>query len=166
MAKSVIDKEPKAKALYHAGKSLEQIKAKTGISKTTLIAWKTKYNWGEKGQALPELERKESAKLESEAEKHGITKARVFAKIAELIDAKSLAVITTQGAVSLAPMLPSAKVADGKGDFMGIQYDVVPDRKTQIEATKIAVDTLSMKKIQVDPSDEFRSFFSGLKGDK
>jgi hypothetical protein len=164
VAASTKDKEPKAKALYHAGKSLEQIRVKTGVSKTTLIAWKTRYNWGEKGQALPELERIEASKLESEAEKHGINKARVFAKIAELIDAKSLAVITTQGAVSLAPMLPSATVAKGKGEFMGIQYNVVPDRKTQIEATKLASDVLGMKKMQVDPSDEFRSFFTGLKG--
>lgn len=166
MAKSVLDKEPQAKALWHAGKSLTQIKEKTGVSKMTLVKWKEKYNWGIKGANLPELERKAEVKLEKEAERHGITKAKVFAKIAEHIDAASLAVITTQGAVSLAPMAPGQQVKGGKGEFMGIQYDVVPDRKTQAKAIDQAISILGMAKVQVDATDEFRNFFSGLKGNK
>ncbi len=141
MAKSVLDKEPQAKALYHAGKSLTQIRAKTGVSKMTLLAWKAKYNWGEKGQALPELERKEAAKLESEAEKAGLKKAVVAAKILSLMSAEKHIV------------------------FNG-ELKKVSDNGAQVSATSLAADVLGMKKIQVDPSDEFRSFFSGLKGDK
>lgn len=166
VAKSKLSKEPQAKALWYAGQSLQKIKEKTGISKVTLLKWKEKYNWSEKGTDLPKLERIEAAKIESEAERHGITKAKVFAKIAEHIDAASLAVITTQGAVSLAPMTPGQQVEGGKGEFMGIRYDVVPDRKTQAKAIDQAIAILGMAKVQVDATDEFRSFFSGLKGNK
>jgi uncharacterized protein YjcR len=141
MAKSVLDKEPQAKALYHAGKSLTQIKAKTGVSKVTLLKWKAQYNWGIKGEALPELERKEAVKLEAEAERHGVTKAKVFAKVGQLMDAENSILVNDKQVKT-------------------------PDNRIQLGATSLAADILGMKKLVVDPSDEFRSFFSGLKGSK
>lgn len=142
MAKSVLDKEPQAKALYHAGKSLTQIKAKTGVSKVTLLKWKAQFDWGEKGKALPELERKEAVKLEAEAERNGVTRGKVFAKVAELMDAQ-------------------------KTEFYkGVKVCTVTDNGTRLGATSLAADLLGMKKLVVDPSDEFRAFFGGLKAAK
>lgn len=154
----------KARVLYEAGQSLREVAQAVGTSFTSVKLWAKKEAW-QKGKAAPKIAQKEEAALEAEAERHGITKGKVFAKIAELIDAKSVAVITTQGAVSLCPMLPGAKVgADGKAGFMGIQYDVVPDRKTQGEMTKLAADVLGMKKVEVDAGEGFRSFFQSLRG--
>lgn len=142
MAKSVLPKEPEAKALYHAGKSLEEIRSKTGVSKPTLLKWKKDFNWGKKGQALPELERIEAAKLEKERERRGLTKARVEAKVISLMDAQKTVF------------------------HQGIPMATVEDNGTQLGATSLAADILGMKKLQVDPSEEFRAFFSGLKAGK
>lgn len=138
----------KAKAAYEAGESLRAISSDLGVNFQTVQHWSKKEGWV-KGKSQSKLEQRESAALEAEAERHGITKARVLAKLGELIDAQSVAVITTQGAVSLCPMPAGSKVTRGKADFMGIQYDVVPDRKSQIEVTKIAADVLGMKKLDI-----------------
>jgi Putative ATPase subunit of terminase (gpP-like) len=141
----------RARALYEAGQSLNQIASELDLDRKSVMGWSKKGSWI-KGKAGPKLDRKAEVALEAEAERHGITKAKVFAKIAELIDAKSVAVITTQGAVSLCPMLPNAKAdKDGKAEFMDILYDVVPDRKTQGEMTKLAADVLGMKKQTESP---------------
>jgi hypothetical protein len=155
----------RARVLYEAGQSLREVAQAVGTSFTSVKLWAKKEAWT-KGKSAPKIAQREEAALEAEAERHGITKGKVFAKVAELIDAKSLAVITTQGAVSLAPMLPDAKVTKGKGDFMGIQYDVVPDRKTQMEAAKLAADVLGMKKevVTINPSDEMRKLWALAKG--
>lgn len=146
----------KARTAYEKGDSLRTIAADLNIAFTSVKNWAKTEGWI-KGKSASKLAQKEEAALEAEAERHGITKGKVLAKVAELIDAKSLAVITTQGAVSLAPMLPTAKVTQGKGDFMGIQYDVVPDRKTQMEAAKLAADVLGMKKAGLDITTGGRS---------
>jgi len=147
----------KARALYEAGHSLNDIAKELDLDRKSVLAWSKKEGWI-KGRKGPELDRKAEEALEAEAARHGVTKGKVLAKVAELIDAKSLAVITTQGAVSLAPMLPDAKVSEkGKGDFMGIQYDVVPDRKTQMEAAKLAADVLGMKRSHLDITSNGRS---------
>lgn len=146
----------KAKTAYEAGDSLRTIAADLNIAFTSVKNWAKTEGWI-KGKAASKLAQKEEAALEAEAERHGITKGKVFAKIAELIDAKSVAVITTQGAVSLCPMLPGAKVTDGKAGFQGIQYDVVPDRKTQGEMTKLAADVLKMKGAHLDLTTNGRS---------
>lgn len=147
----------RAKALYEGGKgSFREVAQAVGTSFTSVKLWAKKDGW-QKGKAAPKIAQREEAALEAEAERHGITKAKVFQKIAELIDAKSVAVITTQGAVSLCPMLPDAKTEKGKADFRGIQYDVVPDRKTQGEMTKLAADVLGMKKTHVDLTTGGRS---------
>jgi len=139
----------KAKALYEAGESARSISKSLQVARNTLAEWISSGAW-EARKTEPKLIRKEQEALEAEAERHGITKAKVLTKLSELIDAQSVAVITTQGAVSLCPMLPGAKVSkDGKADFMGIQYDVVPDRKSQIEVTKLAADVLGMKKLDI-----------------
>lgn len=150
--------------------SYREIATKVGVSYRTVASWAEKGApdvkkgpW-EKGIHSTKLQQKQEAALEAEAERHGITKAKVFAKVAELIDAKSVAVITTQGAVSLCPMLPGSKVSkDGKADFMGIQYDVVPDRKSQIEVTKLAADVLGMKKVELGASDDLRGLFQSMR---
>jgi hypothetical protein len=146
----------KAQAAYEKGESLRAIAADLNVAFTSVKNWAKTGGW-EKGKAAPKLAQKEAESLEKEAERFGLTKAKVFQKVAELIDAKSLAVITTQGAVSLAPMLPDAKTEGGKGDFMGIQYDVVPDRKTQMEAAKLAADVLKMKGASLDITTGGRS---------
>lgn len=146
----------KAKALYEAGQSLRDIAAELDTSFQTVQNWSKKGGWI-KGKSRTKLEQREETALEAEAERHGVTKGKVFEKVAELMCANSLAVITTQGAVSLAPMLPDAKVTKGKGDFMGIQYDVVPDRKTQMEAAKLAADVLGMKRAHLDLTTGGRS---------
>ena len=146
----------KAQAAYEKGESLRTIAADLNVAFTSVKNWAKTEGW-EKGKSAPKLAQKEAESLEKEAERFGLTKAKVFRKVAELIDAKSLAVITTQGAVSLAPMLPDAQVKGGKGDFMGIQYDVVPDRKTQMEATKLAADVLKMKGASLDITTGGRS---------
>lgn len=155
----------KARALYEAGQSFAQIAPKVKAGIRSLKSWCKSEGWT-KGESAPKLHQIEQFAIEREAEVQGITKAKVLAKIAEHIDAKSLAVITTQGAVSLAPMLAKAAVKDGKGEFQGIEYDVVPDRKTQQKAVDQAIAVLGMAKVQVDPSDEFRAFFGGLKAAK
>jgi hypothetical protein len=155
----------KARALYEAGESFRDVAQAVGTSFTSVKLWAKKDGW-EKGKTAPKLAQKEEDALEAEAERHGIDRAKVLAKVAELIDAQSVAVITTQGAVSLCPMGPKAKVTDkGKSNFMGIDYDVVPDRKTQLAAAQLAADVLGMKKVEVDPGEGFRSFFQALKGD-
>jgi hypothetical protein len=157
----------KGKAAHGKGDGSRGVAAAAGVDVKTAQKWIR--GWEKdgfpKGFLGSKLDQKAEVALEAEAERHGITKGKVFAKIAELIDAKSVAVITTQGAVSLCPMLPKAKVSEkGKADFMGIEYDVVPDRKTQAEMTKLAADVLGMKKVEIDPSDGFRDFFQSLKG--
>jgi hypothetical protein len=146
----------KARALFEAGQSLRDVSKAVHIALGTVQKWAKTDAW-EKGKSETKLARKAEESLEREAERFGLTKSKVFAKVAELIDAKSLAVITTQGAVSLAPMLPDAKTEGGKGDFMGIQYDVVPDRKTQMEAAKLAADVLKMKGASLDITSGGRS---------
>lgn len=152
----------RARALYEAGDSLRDISRAVKVSLPTVQKWAKTDGW-EKGKSETKLAQRESAALEAEAERHGITKAKVFQKIAELIDAKSVAVITTQGAVSLCPMLPNAESKDGKAEFQGIRYDVVPDRKTQGEMTKLAADVLGMKKVQVEAGDDLRSLFQSMR---
>jgi hypothetical protein len=155
----------KARAKYEAGHSLNDIAAELDLDRKSVLAWSKKEGWI-KGKKGPELDRKAEVSLEREAERFGLTKSKVFAKVAELIDAKSLAVITTQGAVSLAPMLPDAKTFGGKGDFMGIQYDVVPDRKTQMEAAKLAADVLKMKGASLDITTGGRSLLDEVLDEK
>lgn len=142
----------KARALYEAGHSLNQISDALDVDRKSVLDWSKKGSWI-KGKSVPLLDRKEEKALEAEAERHGLTKAKVLSKISELIDAQSVAVITTQGAVSLCPMLPNAKAdAKGKAFFQNIQYDVVPDRRTQMDAAKLAADVFGMKK-QVETPD-------------
>ena len=140
----------KARALYESGLSYSQIADQLPVSPRSLKSWCKAGKWV-KGASAQELHRKEQVALERDAERRGITKAKVLDKIAELIDATSVAVITTQGAVSLCPMLPDAEVKEGKSGFMGIDYDVVPDRKTQLSAAQLAADVLGMKKQQEAP---------------
>lgn len=142
---------PKAKSLYEAGNGWPFIHSQTSIPVRTLKYRAKKEKW-QKNRIAPVLHDREVQALERAAEKRGITRAKVLDKVAELIDAQSVAVITTQGAVSLCPMLPEAKAnKEGKSTFQGIEYDVVPDRRTQLEATKIAADVLGMKR---DPATE------------
>ena len=141
----------KARALYEAGLSHAQIVDKLPVSLRTIKEWCRKEKWI-KEDIAPDLHQKERLALENEAERQGITKAKVLSKISELIDAQSVAVITTQGAVSLCPMLPTTETESGKAYFQNVQYDVVPDRRTQMEAAKLAADVLGMKK-QIETPD-------------
>lgn len=153
----------KARAQYEAGHSLNDIAKELDLDRKSVLAWSKKEGWI-KGRKGPELDRKAEEALEAEAERHGVTKARILAKVGQLLDAESVAVITTQGAVSLAPLQPDAKTTKGKADFMGIAYDVVPDRSTQIAAAKMGIDVLGMKKVTIDPSEDFRNLWNDLKG--
>lgn len=165
MADSKAQKQAKARTLYEKDKlSQGKIAVRIGVSERTIANWADQGlpdpengPW-KKGRIAGKLQETKLQALTAEAERHGIDEGRVFSKIAELIDAKSVAVITTQGAVSLCPMLPGAEVTpEGKADFMGIQYDVVPDRKTQGEMTKLAADVLGMKRSHLDITTNGRS---------
>lgn len=135
--RDIISKEPEARALYRAGKSLEYIKSKTGVSKTTLIAWNRKFDWGEKGADRPNLEQKEAQALEREAERNGLTKAKVLLKVNALLDAISM-----------------VKVGD--------EMVKAPDNRTQLGAASLAADVLGMKK-QVESPDLAQSILSWVR---
>lgn len=129
----------KAKALYEKGESLRDIAGELHIAFTSVKNWAKKEQWV-KGKAAPKLAQREEAALEREAERHGVTKGKVFAKVAELMEAE-------------------------KTEFYkGMPVASVTDNSARLGATNLAADILGMKKIQVDPSDEFRAFFGSLKG--
>jgi hypothetical protein len=153
----------KARALYEAGHSLNDIAKELDLDRKSVLAWSKKEGWI-KGKKGPELDRKAEEALEKEAERHGVTRARILAKVGELLDAKSIAAVTTQGAISLCP-LPHTSEAQlgGKEDVAGIQGDVVPDRATQIAAAKMGIDVLGMKKVQVEAGDDLRSLFQSMR---
>jgi hypothetical protein len=156
----------KARVLYEAGQSLRSICKETGIARNTLAGWISSEGWVAR-KIEPKLIQREEAALEKEAERHGVTKARILAKVGELLDAKSIAAVTTQGAISLCPLPANSKAKlGGKEAVAGIDGDVVPDRATQIAAAKMGIDVLGMKKeiVTVNPSDEMRKLWSLAKG--
>jgi hypothetical protein len=156
----------KAKALYEAGESLRDVAQAVGSSFTAVKMWAKKGAWV-KGKSAPKLAQKEEEALEKEAARHGVDKARILAKIDELLDAKSIAATTTQGAISLCPVPPELNAQYGDtAEVAGITAPVVPDRATQIAAAKMGIDVLGMKKevLTVNPSDELRKLWSLAKG--
>jgi hypothetical protein len=156
----------KARVLYEAGQSFAQIAPKVKASVRVLKDWCKNEGWI-KGESAPKLHQKAADALEAEAERHGVTKARILAKVGELLDAKSIAAVTTQGAISLCPLPATSKAKlGGKEAVAGIDGDVVPDRATQIAAAKMGIDVLGMKKevVTVNPSDEMRKLWALAKG--
>ena len=156
----------KARVLYEAGQSLRDIAEELDTSFQTVQNWSKKEGWT-KGKSRTKLEQREEKALEAEAERHGVTKGRILAKVGELLDAKSIAAVTTQGAISLCPLpIDSDAELGEKEDVAGIRGDVVPDRATQIAAAKMGIDVLGMKKeiVTVNPSDEMRKLWSLAKG--
>jgi hypothetical protein len=133
----------KARGMVEKGESLRTVADALGIDHKTVLAWSRAGEW-KKGALVPALEQKEQETALAEAARLGLTRARVTQKVLDLMDAQSVAVITTQGAISLCALKPGEY--DDKADFQGIAYDVVPDRRTQMEATKLGADILGMKK--------------------
>ncbi len=154
----------KARVLYEAGQSLRDIAAKLDLNHKTVLSWSKTDQW-QKGKKGPELEQVAEKAMEAEAARHGVTRARILSKVGELLDAKSIAAVTTQGAISLCPLPHDTDAEMGeKAEVAGIEADVVPDRATQIAAAKMGIDILGMKKVDMDPGEGFRAFFQALKG--
>lgn len=131
----------RARALYEAGHSLNDIAAELDLDRKSVLAWSKKEGWI-KGRKGPELDRKAELALEAEAERHGVTKGKVFAKVAQLMEAK-------------------------KTEFyQGQAVATVTDNGTQTSATSLAADLLGMKKeiVTVNPSDEMRKLWALAKG--
>lgn len=128
----------KARALYEAGESFAQIAPKVKASVRILKDWCKNEGWV-KGESAPKLHQKAEKALEAEAERHGVTKGRVFEKVAELMEAK-------------------------KTEFYkGVPVCDVTDNGTRLGATSLAADLLGMKKVEVEPGEEFRQFFQSLR---
>lgn len=128
----------KARALYEAGRSLREVSRAVQVSLPTVQKWATQDAW-EKGKSETKLARKAEEALEKEAERHGVTKGKVFAKVAELMDAK-------------------------KTEFyQGEPVATVTDNGTQTAATSLAADLLGMKKVQVEAGDDLRSLFQSMR---
>lgn len=127
-----------ARALYEAGQSLRFIANELDANFQTVQNWSKKDGWI-KGKAQSKLEQREADAMERGAERAGLTKAKVAAKVIALMDAKKT--VFHQG-------IPMAETTDNG---------------TQVAATSLAADILGMKKVQVDPSDEFRAFFGSLR---
>lgn len=131
----------RARVLYEAGHSLRDIAAELNTAFTSVKNWAKKEGWV-KGKAAPKLAQREEQALERQAERNGLTKAKVSAKVLALMEARKT--VFHQG-------VPMAETTDNG---------------TQVAATSLAADILGMKKLQVDPSDEFRAFFGSLKATK
>jgi hypothetical protein len=117
-----------------------------------------------KGFLGSKLDQAEEKAAEAEAANHGVTKARILAKVGELLDAKSIAATTLQGAISLCPLPPESGAQYGEeAEVAGISAPVVPDRATQIAAAKMGIDVLGMKKVQVEAGDDLRSLFQSMR---
>ena len=132
MAPRVAPNWPRAKALHEQGKSFSQIHDALGIPLRTL-KYRAKNEKWEKGKLAPRLHQKEQQALESEAARHGVTKGKVFEKVAELMGAK--------------------KTEFYKGSLV---CDV-EDNGTQLGATSLAADLLSMKRNNLDLTTGGRS---------
>lgn len=115
---------PRAKKLHEAGKSFAEIHIETGIPLRTLKYRAKKQKW-EKGKLAPALHQKEQEALEREAEAAGVTKARVFVKVNELMDARKT------------EFYKGSPVAD------------CDDNGTQLGATSLAAELLGMKKLDI-----------------
>lgn len=153
----------RARVLHEAGQSLREVAQAVGVSFTAVKLWAKNEGWV-KGKSAPKIAQKEEAALEAEAERHGVTKGRILAKVAELLDAKSIAATTTQGAISLCPVPPSLKAKYGDtAEVAGISAPVVPDRATQIAAAKMGIDVLGLKKVQVEAGDDIRNLFRSMR---
>lgn len=122
----------KARALYEAGESTSQIAPKVNASIRSIKEWCKKEKWV-KGSSAPKLHQKAEEALEKEAERYGVTKAKVLAKVAELMDAQ-------------------------KTEFyMGKPVATVEDNGTQTSATSLAADILGMKRGNLDITSGGRS---------
>ena len=129
----------KAKALYEAGQSFREVAQAVGTSFTSVKLWAKKEAWT-KGKAAPKIAQREEMALEREAERLGLTKARVAAKIVSLMEARKTVF------------------------HQGIPMAETEDNGTQLGATGLAADILGMKKAEVDAGEGFRAFFQALKG--
>ena len=170
----------KARALYESGKSFAQIADVLPAGVRTLKGWCKSEGWI-KGESAPELHRIEQEKLEAEAEKAGIDRAKILNELAlvGLADIKDLITVDKDGNVqardldslgaasrtikSIKQKKTSRKEHGAEGatiEEVTLEY-VTHDK---IGALVEAGNILGIKKLQVDPSDEFRAFFGSLKG--
>lgn len=154
----------KARALYEAGQSFREVAQAVGTSFTSVKLWAKKDGW-EKGKAAPKIAQKEEEALEREAEHRGLTKARVAAKIAQRLEAKSILRKSDNGGIALIPMPAGAKVEDGGlAQVFGGTYYVTEDTRTQDKAIDQAIAVLGMAKVEVDAGEGLRQFFQSLRG--
>lgn len=137
----------KARVMHEKGMSFSEIISKIPVSLRTVKLWCKNDGWI-KGDIAPVLHQIEQESAQAAAARMGLTRAKVTQKVLDLMDAQSVAVITTQGAISLCALKPGEY--GEKADFQNIAYDVVPDRRTQMEATKLGADILGMKKADVE----------------
>lgn len=114
----------RAKALYEAGQSFREVAQAVGTSFTSVKLWAKKEAWT-KGKAAPKIAQREEMALEREAERLGLTKARVAAKVVSLLDAKKTVF------------------------WQGEEVTDVEDNGTQLGAASLAADILGMKKVEV-----------------
>jgi hypothetical protein len=159
MAKSE-EVRARGKALHGVGEGSRGIAKACSVDVKTAQAWVR--DWEEegypKGYLKPHLDQKERESLEEEAKRNGVTRGRLLAKVGELLDAKSIAAVTTQGSISLCPLPTDSKANEGeKAAVAGIEAAVVPDRATQIAAAKMGIDVLGLKKSTLDLTTGGRS---------
>lgn len=131
---------PRAKALHEQGKSFTEIHAAIGIPVRTLKYRAKKESW-EKGRLAPALHQKEQAALEKEAERHGVTRAKVFEKVAELM------------------------AAEKTEFYKGSPVCNITDNSARLGATNLAADLLGMKK-QPEVDNLAESIMAWVRGSK
>lgn len=134
----------KARALYESGMPGRQVCKQVGIARNTLADWVESDGWVFR-KTEPKLIRKEEEALEREAERHGITRAKVLSKLGHLVDAKT-ALVEGQMGYARIPLPEGTQVNDGHAIIEGKPALIVDDRETQVNIIKISVDVLGMKR--------------------
>jgi hypothetical protein len=171
--------------MYEAGKSFSQIADELPVSDRSMKEWCRREGWI-KGKASQELHQKEQAKLEKEAEAAGIDRARIlkelalvgFADMADYVDVHDETGTTrvrgwgemnqkTPGSSRVVKKIREKRTIRQSNDKSG---DILVDQTFEFELhDKIGSlvemgNILGLKKVQIDPSDGFREFFQGLRG--
>jgi hypothetical protein len=139
-----------AKALYEVEScSFREIASRLHIPNyATVMQWKARERW-EKGKNGSKLSQIALDARWMKAEELGLGLVDQLLKARELMDAEWMAIPEASGKLGLYPKPPHLLTSDKAGGkyvrFMGSEYPILPNHKTQVEGLRRAMELLGTK---------------------
>lgn len=144
------EKVGEIKAHWKAGRSISDVARLTKVNRLTVTRyaniWK-ETGEAKKGENQQIIEKMVEEKTLRVAARHGLTKEKVVKKVVEFMSAERKDIV---------------KGRTGEGEEEQCLIDMVPDFKTQIEGTKMAVEILGMKTNEEKKADAMEDFVNML----